>query len=76
MNNRHPQYKETQLFDWDSEPATERESTFFHNDCIVAAEARREKRLAKGALRLVFGVVAAAGLAFAGFVQLVHFMVH
>ena len=76
MNSHHLQYKETQLFDWDSEPATERESTFFHSDCIVAAQARRETRLEKGALLLVFGIVAAVGLAFAGFMQLVHFMVH
>ena len=76
MNSHHLQYKESQLFDWDSEPATERESTFFHNDWIVAAQARREKRLENGALLLVFGIVAALGLAFAGFMQLVHFMVH
>lgn len=76
MSNRQPQFKDTQLFGWDSEPATERETTFFHNDCISAAEARRNTRRAKGALRLVIGIIVVVGIGFAGLLQLAHVVGH
>lgn len=71
MNQRHATFKETQLFDWDTEPQLERSSSFFFTDEVTAAQVRRaeRERLQKARRRNVT-IVAGVGVILVGVVAL------
>jgi hypothetical protein len=62
MQRKQPAFKATQLYDWESEPALEQSSTFFHDEEFASAPNRMARRKDRGAmLLLILGLVIGAG---------------
>ena len=80
MKRNQPAFKDTQLFDWDSEPALERSSSFFYPDELSAAEVRRNQReqaRKSGRFTVVLlACVAVLGLGFAALIEFAPVLQH
>ena len=70
MSRSTPTFKETQLFDWDAEPALERSSSFFYGE-ELRARAVPQRRRSAGVGKLLLACALIVGSGVAGLVALV-----
>ena len=78
MNRPSQSFNDTQFFDWDSEPALERPSTFFYPDELTPAQQRAHARSAakrrRGALAMLVTCTAVLCLGLVALVSLAPFV--